>query len=133
MKAALWTMFASLALLWTGAAALLAKVVEGAAQALAAGGAISAGAAVASMPAPAWLAPFFDAAHWSAVQDATGRLLQGSIDTLPAIGTAVTWLEPSVWLFWGLGAILLLGVTLLAHAMLGRFGRHAGPDQPREA
>ena len=133
MKAALWTVFASLALLWTGAAALLAKVVEGAAQALAAGGAISAGAAVASMPAPTWLAPFFDAAHWSAVQDATGRLLQGSVDTLPAIGTAVTWLEPAVWMLWGLGAILLLGVTLLAHAMLGRFGRRNGPGQAREA
>ena len=39
MKAALWTVFASLALLWTGAAALLAKLVEGVAQTLAAGGA----------------------------------------------------------------------------------------------
>jgi len=45
----------------------------------------------------------------------------------PMASQVVGWLVPLVWVFWGLGMLVLLGLALGVHAWLGRGaarGRH---------
>jgi hypothetical protein len=126
MKIAVWGVFVFVTLLWTGGAALLAQLVQWSAQGLAAGGATSIGAAVATVSVPSWLSPWIDAASWTAAQEAVGTALTSLSAVLPAVGDAVAWLVPAVWLIWGLGLLAIIGLTLLATSLLGRFVRGFG-------
>lgn len=126
MKIAIWGVFAVVALLWTGGAALFAQLVEWSAQGLAAGGATSIGTVVATASPPGWLSPWIDAATWAVAQDAVDSALTSLSGVLPVIGDAVAWLVPAVWVIWGLGLLALAGVTLLTSTLLGRFGRGFG-------
>jgi hypothetical protein len=131
MKIVIWGVFVFVTLLWTGGAALLAQLVEWSAQGFAAGGATAIGTLVARASPPGWLSPWIDAASWAAAQDAVSSVLTSLSGVLPAIGDAVAWLVPAVWVLWGLGLLVLTGVTVLATSLLGRFargfasGRHA--------
>jgi hypothetical protein len=123
MKIALWSVFAVLALLWTGGAAAVAQLVQWSAQGLASGSAGSLGALGAGMPVPAWLGAWIDPAAWTAAQQAVAGALSSLSDWLPAIGAAIGWLVPAVWVGWGLGLVALIVFTLIASWLLGRFGR----------
>ena len=123
MKLALWLGCALLALLWTGGAALTAALIQWAAQVLASGGAVDWAQAAARWPVPDWIALWLDpqAVRWAqeAVLWALGLL--GSLSAgLPVAGQVVGWLVPLVWVLWGLGMLVLLGLALGVHVWLGR-------------
>jgi len=126
MKIVVWGVFAFVALLWTGGAALLAQLVQWSAQSLAAGGAASIGTVVAAASMPSWLSPWIDAVNWTAAQEALGSALASLFGALPGIGDAVTWLVPAIWAIWGLGLLIALGLTVLGVSLLGRFWRGFG-------
>lgn len=126
MKFLLWTVFAVLALIWTGGAALLAQIVQWTAQGIAAPAAGAVGAAAATLSVPGWLAPWVDAAAWTAAVQAAGEALSAAQGWLPAIGQAVSWLAPAVWVAWGLGLLLMLALALAGHWGLARFGAPRG-------
>jgi hypothetical protein len=130
MKIALWIAFALLALLWTGGAAVMAQLVAWSASGLAAGGAAQVGGAVASLAVPAWLAPWVDAAAWTAIQQAVAGTLAAVSGSLPLLGTAVGWLVPLVWICWGVGLVIMLVLTGVGHWLIGRFNgqRPSGPS-----
>lgn len=123
MKFVLWGVFALIALVWTGGAALLAQAVGWAGQAIASPEAGAIGAAAASLSVPAWLAPWVDAAQWNAAVQSIAGALTAAEGWLPALGTLVSWLVPAVWLAWGLGFVLLAALTLAGHWWIGRLGR----------
>jgi len=126
MKIGNWGVFALVALLWTGGAALLAQLVEWSTQGLTAGGATAIGTVVATASPPGWLSPWIDAASWTAAQESVGSALTSLSGLLPAISGAVAWLVPAVWVIWGLVLLALFGLAVLATALLGRFGRSFG-------
>jgi hypothetical protein len=130
MKIALWIAFALLALMWTGGAALVAQLVAWSASGLAAGGAAQVGGVVASAAMPTWLAPWVDAAAWTAIQESVAGVMAGVSGSLPLVGTAVGWLEPLVWIVWGVGLVILLVLAGLGHWLIGRFNgpRPSGPN-----
>jgi hypothetical protein len=132
MKIALWIVFALLALLWTGGAAVVAQLVHWSAQGLASGSAGSLGAFGAGVPVPAWLGAWIDPAAWTAAQQAVAGALTSLSGSLPAIGAAIGWLVPAVWVGWGLGLVALIVFTLLVSWLLGRFGR-GDPFSPTPA
>jgi hypothetical protein len=121
MKLILWGTFALLALLWTGGAALLAQLVQWSAQGLAGidGSAVDIVAATATLPA--WLSPWIDATAWAEMQQWATALLASAAALLPSLGQVAGWLVPLVWVVWGLGMALLLGLTLLLALLLRRF------------
>lgn len=127
MKIALWITFAVLALMWTGTAALMAQLVQWSAAGLAAGAPDPAAAVAAVAAMPAWLAPWVDPAAWAAAQQSVHGVLHASMATLPVIGTAVGWLVPLVWLFWGLGLLVMLVLAGLGHWLIGRWQRRGPP------
>jgi hypothetical protein len=122
MKIILWGVFVLVALLWTGGAALLAQLVQWSAQGLADGGGASIGVAASTMAMPSWLSPWIDASVWAAMQQAAASVLASTAGALPAIGDAVAWLVPAVWVIWGLGMLALLGLTIAAMWLMRRFG-----------
>jgi hypothetical protein len=130
MKIALWIAFALLALLWTGGAAVTAQVVAWSASGLAAGGVAQVGGTVASLAIPVWLAPWVDAAAWTAIQQGVAGTLVAVSGSLPLLGTAVGWLVTLVWICWGVGLAIMLVLTGLAHWLIGRFNgrRPSGPS-----
>lgn len=139
MKIVLWIVFAVLALLWTGGAALLAQLAQWSATGLAAGGdtpgAVVAGVAGVASTAtlPAWLAPWIDPAAWTAAQQALTEGWTALSASLPfigsTVGTALGWLVPVIWTLWALGFVLMLLVAAVAHWAIGRFQR-SGPGGP---
>ena len=123
MKLVLWLSFGLLALLWTGGAALVAGVTEWAAQLLASGGVVDWTRAAANVPVPAWIALWVDPQAVRFAQEAAQWALEvlGSMSAaLPTAGQLIGWLVPLVWLLWGLGLLLLLGLAAGAHWWLGR-------------
>jgi hypothetical protein len=72
---------------------------------------------------PDWIALWVDpqVVRWAqeAVLWALGLL--GSLSAgLPMAGQVVGWLVPLVWVLWGLGMLVLLGLALGVHVWLGR-------------
>lgn len=123
MKFALWGGFVLLAVLWTGGAALLAQLVQWSAQGLASGAASDIGNAAAALTMPVWLAPWFDPAAWAALQQSAAAALEGVAALLPGIGGLVSWLSPLIWVFWGLGLVALLALTLVGNWLIQRLGQ----------
>ena len=124
MKIALWLVFLLLAALWTGGAALAAFAVQWAGQLAASGAATDLGQAAAQAPVPGWLALWgIDPALLRGVQEMLLWGLQALRDVLPAMGSAIGWLVPVVWVFWAIGLVLLLVLAAGAHFAIGRFNR----------
>ncbi len=121
MKLALWGVFVLMAGLWTGGAALLAQLVQWSAQGLASGAASDIGTAAATLAIPVWLAPWFDPATWAAIQQSVSAALESLATLLPDLGDLVSWLSPLIWVFWGLGLMVLLALTLVGHWLIKRF------------
>ena len=123
MKLALWLGCGLLALLWTGGAALTAALTQWAAKVLASGGTVDWAQVAARWPVPDWIALWVDP---QAVRRAQQMLLWvlglvGSLSAgLPMAGQVVGWLVPLVWVFWGLGMLVLLALALGVHVWLGR-------------
>jgi len=123
MKIVLWVGVALLGLVWTGLAAVGASLVGWGAGVLASGGAAEWARVAAQWPVPAWIGLWVDPAAVKAMQEALLWSLQALQASLPWIGSALGWLVPLVWVAWGLGLLLLLGVAAVAHVLIGRSTR----------
>lgn len=118
--------FALLALLWTGGAALAAWLVQWTAQALASGGAVEFGRELGALPLPQWIAVWMDPALVQAAQSALLWMLDAASGLLPLAGSAAQWLVPVVWVVWGLGLLVLLAAAGASHLLLRRLGSRRG-------
>jgi hypothetical protein len=128
MVAATWGVFAVLALLWTGGAAMGAALAGWTAEAIATGTAGAAAREIAALPVPQWIAVWADPAWIQAMQAALLWTVEAGRNLLPMVGTAAGWLVPAVWIAWGFGMALLLTLAIVAHLLLRRFAR---PPQTR--
>lgn len=132
MIALTWTLFALLALAWTGAAWIAAAATGWVAQALASGTATQAARDLAALPVPEWLEAWADPAWLQALHSALQWAVEGVGAGLPLAGTAAGWLVPAVWIAWGLGLALLMTGAAVAHVLLRRFvPRGAAPALAR--
>ncbi len=132
MIALSWTLFALLALFWTGAAWITAAATGWVAQALASGTATEAARDLAALPVPEVLKPRVEPAWLQALQSALQWAIDAAAAGLPFAGTAAGWLVPAVWVAWGLGLALIVAGAAVAHVLLRRFvQRGAGPGFAR--
>lgn len=123
MKWIIWTMGGVVAVVWTGALALTAWLVDWTGEALVRAG--TSGTPAPAMPAelPALLAGWIDPAGWTAIVQTLQQGLGAAQSMLPAVGTAAGWLEPVVWVLWGLGLIAVLALAAGSHWLFaGRAG-----------
>ena len=121
MKIAVWVVCLLVLGLWTGGTLLMTQLTAWGAQQLASGEATAIGQMVAQWPVPAWASVWMDAAGIQAAQAALTWTLQMLDSSLPFLGSAVGWIVPLLWVLWGLGAVLLIGLAGGAHLLLGRW------------
>lgn len=121
MKLILWGIVALLAVLWTGGAALVAQLVQWSAQGLAGMEGDVAGVVAAAANVPAWLSPWIDVAAWTEMLQWMSAVLASVSALVPNLGQIASWLVPVVWVIWGLGMAMLLGLALIAALILRRF------------
>lgn len=127
MFALSWTLFAVLAVSWTGAAWITAAATQWLAQALASGTASQAARDLAALPLPGWLSSWIDPAWLQSLHAAVQWAVDSTAAVLPFAGTVAGWLVPAVWVAWGLGMVVLLVGAVGAHALLRRFAPPARP------
>jgi hypothetical protein len=123
MKILIWTSFAFIALLWSGAAWGLVALTQAAAQAAAAGAAADIVRQVTQWPLPAWLSLWVDTAWVLAAQQALAAALDTMHGAWPHVAAAAAWVVPLIWLFWGAGLTLLLLLAGGLHVLVAR-GSH---------
>lgn len=116
----IWSVAGLLAAAWTGLMAVLGSVLGWAAQALR-----QTGAWVNTPPAwpaelPSWLSGWLDAGTWASIGQAAQELMPPILSVVPAVGTLAGWLEPLLWLGWGLGMLALLALAAAVHVWLRR-------------
>jgi hypothetical protein len=112
-----WSVFGVMALLWTAGAWSVAALTGWVAELVGSGQAFEIGKAVAAWPIPAWLTYWVDIGAIHFVLDALVQGLEALRGAWPAIGSALGWLVPLVWVGWGLGLALLLAAALGLHLL----------------
>lgn len=128
MKILIWTVFALLALFWTGGTWLATLLVSALTDALAAGGTLDWAAAVRAWQLPAWLQPWIDGAAFTVMQGALAWLL-GTVDgAAPQVAPVVGWLVPLLWGVWAFGLLALAALAGGLHWLVGRLP--SGPGGP---
>lgn len=120
MKTLIWAVFALLALLWTGLAALSAGLAQWLIGAVSSGDATQAATTIGQWPVPAWAALWIDPAWIQGLQLMWLDLVQWLSAVLPSIDGLGGWISALVWIGWGIGLITLLVVCGGLHWLSGR-------------
>jgi hypothetical protein len=120
MKIAVWVVCLLLFGFWTGGTLLLTALTEWGARQLASGETAALGDALAQWPVPAWVLVWADAALIESAQGGVTWALQALDGALPLVGSAIGLVVPFIWVLWGLGVVLLLGLAFGSHFLLGR-------------
>lgn len=123
VKILIWSVFALLALLWTGTAWAGAALTDWVVGLLGSDAGMQLGTAIGSWPIPAWLTYWVDVAAIHAVLDGVAWTMESLQQTWPWIGAALGWLVPLIWAGWGIGLVVLLALAVIAHLLVGRIGR----------
>lgn len=119
MKLLIWVVTGFLALLWTGAAAMLAAAVNW----LAASSfdpAVLGAEAMAQWPVPEWLGVWMPAGALEPLQASISEMLSSVVTAASWIAPVLGWLSPLVWIVWGLVLALMLALAGGAHLLAGR-------------
>lgn len=126
MRTIVWSLFAIVALLWTGAAWLSHHVVELSVAWSQAGDAPSAAEMLAHWQIPPWVTQVVGVQQLHHLFDMLASGLQLLQDLSPFFADMLGWLIPVIWFTWFVGMVLLLVPTLVLHAVL-RPSRTPGP------
>ncbi len=118
MKAGLWLITGGMLVIWTVGMAALAQLLPWLAAQLPQW--VGALPPASSWPWPQWLSFWIDPALLQALQAMTVWLVELLRPLAPLLAGLGSVLGALVWLLWGLGALLALGLALAAHVWLSR-------------
>ena len=119
MKLLIWVLTAFVALLWTGAAAMLSAAVNWLA-ASSADPAIRGAQAMAQWPVPDWLAVWLSPDVTEPLKASISELLGSVVTATSWIAPMLGWLSPVIWVVWALVLALMLVLAGGAHLLVGR-------------
>jgi hypothetical protein len=121
MKVLLWGSVAFLSVLWTGGAALLSQGVVWTSRRMSEGPALTLESAASSFIAPVWLTSWFDPTALNTVLQTAQGVMGNFFSVLPTMGMVLAWLVPAIWITWGIGMLMLLGLVIFGTGILQRF------------
>ena len=124
MKLILWGVTGFLALLWTGAAAMLSAAVNWLA-ATSADPAIRGVQALSQWPAPEWLAVWMPPGVIEPLRASVTGMLDSAVAATAWIVPMLGWMSPLIWIVWGLVLVLVLFLAGGIHLLVGRNQRPA--------
>ena len=119
MKLLIWVLTAFVALLWTGAAAMLSAAVNWLA-ASSADPANRGAQAMAQWPVPDWLAVWLPPDVTEPLKASISELLGSVVIATSWIAPMLGWLSPVIWVVWALVLALMLVLAGGAHLLAGR-------------
>ncbi len=120
MKVLLWGGIAFLSVLWTGGAALLSQAVVWSTRRMSEGPALALETAASSFIIPVWLTSWFDPTAFNMVLQTVQGVMGNFFSVLPTMGMVLAWLDPAIWITWGIGMLILLGAVLAGTGILQR-------------
>lgn len=120
MKVLIWFAFLLLAAFWTGLVMLTSQVSEWALGSIASDQATDLAANAGQITLPAWLALWVDSAWLVEMQTFGVSLVQWLGQVLPSADGLMSWINPLLWIGWGLGMIAMLIGAGAAHWLLGK-------------
>jgi len=129
MKLLIWSVFALLALLWTGSVLVGIELTAWLTSAMASGQATDAATSIGQWPAPAWISLWIDPAWVQALQATWTQVMGWMGHGGPVLGYVLGWLIPLAWIAWGLVMLLMLAATAALHLLLRQFHRPLVPGQ----
>ena len=121
MKVLLWGSVAFLSVLWTGGAALLSQGVVWASRRMSEGPALTLESAASSVIIPVWMTSWFDPIALNTVLHTAQGAMGNFFSVLPTMGMVLAWLVPAIWITWGIGMLMLLGLVIFGAGILQRF------------
>jgi len=121
MKVLLWGSVAFLSVLWTGGAALLSQGVVWASRRISEGPALTLESAASLFIIPVWVTSWFDPMALNTVLQTTQGVMGNFFSVLPTMGMVLAWLVPAIWITWGIGMLMLLGLVIFGTGILQRF------------
>lgn len=132
MKALVWTLTAVLAAVWSAAVAAAHALFDWAGRAVAGADTQVMAAHMQDWPLPGWLAVWLDPQWLEGWRETLAALGTGLVASQPWIVSALDWLGPLMWGVWGLGMVLLLGLALVTHLVLGWLRAQHGMPGPSQ-
>jgi hypothetical protein len=118
MKLLIWSSFVLLTFLWTAFAAIAVNVSDWVMGLLANGGSLA--DPVAALNLPAWLALWVPAEMVTAIQGTITGTWTWLEPWLPGASTLGSIMSFLIWLSWGVGAVILLGLAIAGHWFVTR-------------
>lgn len=119
MKFLIWGVTAFLALMWTGAAAMLAAAVNWLA-ASSADPAIRGAQAMTQWPLPDWLSVWMPPGVIEPLKTGITEMLDSVLTATNWIVPMLGWLSPVIWVIWGLVLALMLVLAGGFHLLASR-------------
>lgn len=118
MKAGLWVLTVAVIVMWTVAMSMLAQLLPWLAAQLPQW--VGAMPDLSSWPWPHWLAWWVDSGFLQALQGMLQWLVELLRPLAPLVENLGSLLGWAVWLIWGMGLLLTLGLAVLAHGWIAR-------------
>lgn len=115
MKTLIWSLFIVILAIWTGMTLLTVHLVDWIAQTFGTTLPTDLGPVLSTIPVPPWLALWIDPAWIQSIQSNLVGFIETMTQTAPYFASAINWISPLLWVFWGLGALLLLGLAIAGH------------------
>lgn len=128
MKIALWVITALIALVWTLLAGSAAWVAGWAVDHL--DEAMKGLQSASGLPWPAWITLWIDPAWLEGIRQAVTVSIAALTESLPWITPVLGWVPAAIWVVWGLGSLMLLGVAGAVHLGLSAWQRRQPPSLP---
>lgn len=121
MKTALWVVTALIALFWTLLAGSTAWMAGWAVEHL--DEAMQGLQSASTLPWPAWITLWIDPAWLEGMRQAVTASIAALTESLPWITPVLGWVPVAIWVVWGLGGLVLLGVAVAVHLGLSAWQR----------
>jgi len=115
MKTLVWSLFVLILVIWTGMTLVTVHLVDWIAQTFGSTPPTDLGSVLGTIPVPPWLALWIDPAWIQSIQSNLVGFIETMTQTAPYFASAIDWLSPLLWAFWGLGALLLLSLAIAGH------------------
>lgn len=118
MKFLLWAGTGLVALLWTLLIAIMASLANW--MAGSADQAVGGLQAISQWPMPAWLALWVDPALLEPIKAMVVWGMDLLVTATPWLTPLLGWVAPVLWFVWGVVMLLLLGIAVGGHLLVGR-------------
>ena len=130
MKILIWAITGLLLLMWTGVIAVSTAVVTWVAG-LSTDPAQRGVQAMGELRVPEWVSIWMPPGVLESVKASTSGLLESTMAAVTWLMPMMAWLNPVLWVMWGLVAILMLALAGGLHLLLGRKNdRNGSPPMP---